>query len=117
VDSPCRSCCCGSPSRCGRTLASPQLEVVGAAHSVAQSAPDSPSLQAFNHIGKVFGEFDSDSAAMIVLEGDRLLGADAHHFYDELALAIILLLAVGADYNLLLISRFSEDAGPDSRLA
>jgi RND superfamily putative drug exporter len=36
----------------------PQLEVVGAAHSVAQSSPDSPSQQAFNHIGKVFGEFD-----------------------------------------------------------
>ncbi|AGB22229.1 Transport protein [Mycobacterium sp. JS623] len=62
----------------------PQLEVVGAAHSVAQSSPDSPALQAFNHIGKVFGEFDSDSAAMIVLEGDQPLGADAHHFYDTL---------------------------------
>jgi RND superfamily putative drug exporter len=62
----------------------PQLEVVGAAHSVAQSSPDSPSQQAFNHIGKVFGEFDSDSAAMIVLEGDQPLGADAHHFYDIL---------------------------------
>jgi putative drug exporter of the RND superfamily len=62
----------------------PQLEVVGAAHSVAQSSPDSPSQQAFNHIGKVFGEFDSDSAAMIVLEGEQPLGADAHHFYDTL---------------------------------
>ena len=65
-------------------ILAPQLEVVGAAHSVAQSSPDSPSLQANNHIGKVFGEFHSDSAAMIMLEGDRPLGEDAHHFYDKL---------------------------------
>jgi putative drug exporter of the RND superfamily len=65
-------------------IVSPQLEDVGAAHSVAQSSPDSPSLQAMSHIGKVFREFDSDSAAMIVLEGDRPLGEDAHHFYDTL---------------------------------
>ena len=62
----------------------PQLEVVGQEHNVALSPPDSPSLQAFKRIGKVFGEFDSDSAAMIVLEGDQPLGADAHQFYDTL---------------------------------
>lgn len=62
----------------------PQLEVVGEAHNVALSSPDSPSLQAFKRIGHVFGEFDSDSAAMVVLEGDRPLGADAHAFYDNL---------------------------------
>ena len=65
-------------------VSAPQLEVVGAAHSVAQSSPDSPSLQAMMHIGHVFGEFDSDSSAMIVLEGEQHLGADAHHFYDTL---------------------------------
>ncbi len=32
----------------------------------------------------MFQEFDSDSAAMIVLEGDQPLGADAHHYYDGL---------------------------------
>ena len=32
----------------------------------------------------MFNEFDSDSAAMIVLEGDKPLGADAHRFYDDL---------------------------------
>jgi RND superfamily putative drug exporter len=63
---------------------SPQLEVVGAARSVSLNAPDSPSIQAMRHIGQVFGEFDSDSAAMIVLEGDKPLGADAHHFYDTM---------------------------------
>jgi putative drug exporter of the RND superfamily len=62
----------------------PQLEVVGQAHNVALSSPDAPSLQAFKRIGHVFGEFDSDSAAMIVLEGDQPLGADAHRFYDNL---------------------------------
>ena len=62
----------------------PQLEVVGATHNVALSSPDSPSLQAFQRIGKVFHEFDSDSAAMVVLEGDQPLGADAHRYYDEL---------------------------------
>ena len=62
----------------------PQLEVVGEAHNVALSSPDSPSLQAFKRIGKKFGEFDSDSAAMVVLEGDQPLGADAHRYYDDL---------------------------------
>ena len=62
----------------------PQLEAVGEEHNVALSSPDSPSLQAFQRIGEVFGEFDSDSAAMVVLEGDQPLGAEAHAYYDEL---------------------------------
>jgi RND superfamily putative drug exporter len=62
----------------------PQLEVVGAQHNVALSSPDSPSLQAFKQIGEKFEEFDTDSAAMIVLEGDEPLGAEAHQYYDEI---------------------------------
>ena len=62
----------------------PQLEAVGAEHNVALSSPDSPSLQAFKHIGEKFGEFDTDSAAMIVLEGDQPLGVEAHRYYDEI---------------------------------
>ena len=62
----------------------PQLEAVGEQHNVAMSSPDSPSLHAFQRIGEVFHEFDSDSAAMVVLEGDQPLGADAHRYYDEL---------------------------------
>ena len=62
----------------------PQLEVIGAARSVAMNAPDSPSISAMRHIGKVFHQFDSDSAAMVVLEGRQPLGADAHAFYDAL---------------------------------
>jgi putative drug exporter of the RND superfamily len=62
----------------------PNLEEVGKAHNVSLSSPDAPSLQAQKRIGKVFHEFNSDSAAMVLLEGDKLLGADAHHFYDIL---------------------------------
>ncbi len=62
----------------------PQLEKVAQAHNVSLSPQDAPSLQASKRIGKVFHEFDSDSAAMIVLEGDQPLGADAHRFYDVL---------------------------------
>ena len=65
------------------TLA-PQLEVVGAERSVGLNAPDAPSILAMRHIGQMFHEFDSDSAAMVVLEGDQPLGADAHQFYDGL---------------------------------
>ncbi|MBP2454870.1 MMPL/RND family transporter [Mycolicibacterium lutetiense] len=62
----------------------PQLEVVGAARSVGLNAPDAPSTMAMRHIGQVFDEFNSDSAAMIVLEGDQPLGDEAHRFYDTL---------------------------------
>ena len=62
----------------------PNLEDVGKAHNVSLSSPDAPSLQAQKRIGKVFHEFNSDSAAMVLLEGDKPLGADAHHFYDIL---------------------------------
>ena len=62
----------------------PQLEVVGAERSVSMNSPDAPSYKAMKHIGQVFGEFDSDSSAMVVLEGDKPLGAEAHHYYDGL---------------------------------
>ncbi|MBU9765347.1 MMPL family transporter [Mycobacterium sp. TNTM28] len=62
----------------------PQLETVAEAHNVSLSPQDAPSLQAAKRIGKVFDEFDSDSSAMIVLEGDQPLGAEAHHYYDGL---------------------------------
>ncbi|GFG53212.1 MMPL family RND transporter [Mycolicibacterium agri] len=62
----------------------PQLETVAEAHNVSLSPQDAPSLQAAKHIGKKFEEFDSDSSAMIVLEGDQPLGAEAHHYYDGL---------------------------------
>jgi RND superfamily putative drug exporter len=65
-------------------IAAPQLEAVAEEHNVAMSAQDAPALLAMKHMGQVFHEFDSDSAAMVVLEGDRPLGDEAHRFYDTL---------------------------------
>ena len=62
----------------------PQLETVAEAHNVSLSPQDAPSLQAAKQIGKVFQEFDSDSSAMILLEGDKPLGPEAHRYYDEI---------------------------------
>jgi putative drug exporter of the RND superfamily len=62
----------------------PQLEKVGAAHSVPMTAKDAPSTIAMLHIGKDFQQFDSDTTAMVLLEGQDKLGADAHRFYDQL---------------------------------
>src|ERR1700744_6670975 len=65
-------------------IAVPQLEEVGKNHNVALSSPDAPSLKAIKRIGEAFHEFDTDSSAMVVLAGDKPLGADAHKFYDEM---------------------------------
>ncbi len=62
----------------------PQLEVVGQMRSVSMSPSEAPSVIAMQRVGKVFDEYKSDSAVMIVLEGDEPLGADAHRYYDEL---------------------------------
>ncbi|OMC07366.1 RND family transporter [Mycobacterium sp. SP-6446] len=62
----------------------PQLEAVGEAHAVSMSPDDAPAIQAMKRIGQVFHEFDSDSAVMIVLEGQAPLGDTAHRFYDDL---------------------------------
>jgi RND superfamily putative drug exporter len=62
----------------------PQLEVVGQTHAVSMAPNDAPSMQAMKRAGQDFHEFDSNSSAMIVLEGDQPLGADAHHYYDGL---------------------------------
>ncbi|WP_111511799.1 RND family transporter [Mycobacterium kyogaense] len=62
----------------------PQLEVVGAANSASITPMDAPSLQATQLVGKLFGEYDSNSSAMIVLESDTPLGDEAHKYYDGL---------------------------------
>ncbi|MGC2676978.1 MAG: MMPL family transporter [Mycobacterium sp.] len=63
------------------TLAVPSLEQVGQGHSVSMSPKDAPSVQAMMRMGKDFKESDSDSFAMIVLEGQQPLGGDAHQYY------------------------------------
>src|SRR6202034_697439 len=65
-------------------IAVPQLEEVGKTHNVALNSPSARSLKAIKRIGQVFHEFDTDSSAMVVLEGDKPLGDDAHRFYDTM---------------------------------
>jgi putative drug exporter of the RND superfamily len=62
----------------------PSLEEVGQERSVSLSPTDAPSMVAMKHIGHTFNEGETDSAGMIVLEGDKPLGDDAHRFYDTL---------------------------------
>ena len=62
----------------------PPLEEVGRVHNVAQSSKDSPAMIAAQRTGKVFAEYDSDSLATVVIEGDKPLGAEAHRFGDAL---------------------------------
>jgi RND superfamily putative drug exporter len=65
-------------------VAVPQIEVVGQAQAVPMAAQDAPSTIAMSRIGTVFGEFDSNTAVMIVLEGEQPLGAEARRYYDEI---------------------------------
>jgi putative drug exporter of the RND superfamily len=62
----------------------PQLEVVAKNHAVSQSPKDAPGMIAMKKVGSTFREFNSDSSAMIVLEGQQPLGADAHRYYGEI---------------------------------
>ncbi|WP_431236539.1 RND family transporter [Mycolicibacterium aichiense] len=66
----------------------PQLEEVGKLRAVSMSPKEAPSVIAMMRSGKVFEESDSDSSAMIVLEGDQPLGDAAHHFYNEMIAAL-----------------------------
>jgi len=66
------------------TFAVPSLEQVGREQSVPMSPKDAPSVQGMSRMGEVFGESDSDSTAMIVLEGRQALGQDAQSYYDGL---------------------------------
>ncbi|MEE6175582.1 MMPL/RND family transporter [Mycobacterium sp. 050134] len=62
----------------------PSLEVVGQERSVSLSPTDAPSFVALKRIGHAFQEGETDSSAVVVLEGDKPLGDDAHRFYDVL---------------------------------
>jgi RND superfamily putative drug exporter len=66
------------------SAAIPSLERVAEEHSVSLMPKDAPSVQAMSRIGKDFQESNSDSSAMIVLEGEQPLGEDAHRYYDGL---------------------------------
>jgi putative drug exporter of the RND superfamily len=66
------------------TFGVPWLETVGREHSVPLAPQDAPAVQAMQRMGKDFKESDSDSFAMIVLEGQQRLGDDARAYYDRL---------------------------------
>jgi RND superfamily putative drug exporter len=68
----------------GLALLSPSLTVVADEHSVSLSPHNSPAYQAMLNIGAVFKQFDSDSTAMVVLEGQDKLGDSAHEFYNKI---------------------------------
>src|ERR1700739_2592631 len=62
----------------------PQLEGVGEEHSAPMAPTDAPSMIAMKRMGANFQEFNSNSTVMIVVEGQKPLGPDAHAYYDEI---------------------------------
>ena len=62
----------------------PQLEVVGELHAAPMAPEDAPSMIAMKRMGANFKEFNSNSTIMIVVEGQKPLGPDAHAYYDEI---------------------------------
>jgi len=65
-------------------VVSPPLDKVADEHSVSMSPKDSIAFQGMMNIGKVFHEFDSDSTAMVVIEGQDKLGDSAHEYYNQI---------------------------------
>lgn len=66
------------------SVAVPSLEQVEREHAITLTPDDAPSFKAMQRMGEVFGEADSDSVAMIVLEGEQPLGDAAHAYYDDI---------------------------------
>ena len=62
----------------------PWLETVGRDNSVSLAPQDAPAVQAMQRIGANFNESKSDSFAMLIIEGQKPLGDEAHAYYDEL---------------------------------
>ena len=62
----------------------PPLEQVAKERAVSTSAKDAPSVKAMTRIGELFKESNTDSAAVIVLEGEQPLGDAAHQYYANL---------------------------------
>jgi RND superfamily putative drug exporter len=62
----------------------PQLEVVGELHAAPMAPEDAPSMVAMKRMGANFHEFNSNSTIMVVVEGQKPLGPDAHAYYDEI---------------------------------
>ena len=52
-------------------VVAPQLEVVGEMHSAPMAPEDAPSMQAMKRMGANFGEFNSNSTVMVIIEGQQ----------------------------------------------
>ncbi|MEV3903894.1 RND family transporter [Mycobacterium sp. NPDC050551] len=59
----------------------PALEKVAEENSVSLMPADAPSAQGMRRMGQAFEESDSDSSAMLVLEGQEPLGEAARQYY------------------------------------
>jgi putative drug exporter of the RND superfamily len=68
----------------GLGLLAPSLDAVADKHSVSLAPQNSPAFHGMMNIGHVFKQFDSDSTAMVVLEGQDKLGDSAHEFYNQI---------------------------------
>ncbi|MDT5112091.1 MAG: putative drug exporter of the superfamily, partial [Mycobacterium sp.] len=66
------------------TVAVPPLEQVERDHAISLSPQDAPSVQAMTRMGKLFKESNSENVGVLVLEGDKPLGDDAHRYYDSI---------------------------------
>jgi RND superfamily putative drug exporter len=64
------------------TIGVPPLEQVEREHALSLVPEDAPSVQAFKRMGDDFKESNSENVAVLVLEGERALGDDAHKYYD-----------------------------------
>ncbi|OBI76151.1 RND family transporter, partial [Mycobacterium sp. E740] len=68
----------------GLGMLAPSLDAVAEEHAVSLAPHNSQAYASMMNIGSVFKEFDSDSTAMVVLEGQDKLGDSAHQFYNEI---------------------------------
>jgi putative drug exporter of the RND superfamily len=68
----------------GLGVLAPSLDAVADKHSVSLAPQNSLAFQGMMNIGRVFNQFDSDSTAMVVLEGQDKLGDSAHQFYNQI---------------------------------
>ncbi len=68
----------------GLGMLAPSLDEVADQHAVSLAPENSQAYSSMMNIGEVFKEFDSDSTAMVVLEGQDKLGDEAHQFYNQI---------------------------------
>ncbi len=66
------------------TIGLPPLEQVEKEHSVSETAKDAPSFKAMDRMVTDFKQANSETVAMVVLEGQQSLGNNTHRYYDQL---------------------------------